>query len=88
MNINRVLFLSLNHFLENNLSAIEHIGTPNIRWCIQLTRLTHKIAIQLHPVADGCSICSSRSRRPVRKRLDTTSQITNPLLMDFFFLFS
>jgi len=37
----------------------------------ELTRLTHKIAIQLHLVAASCTICSSRSRRPVRKLLDT-----------------
>jgi len=36
----------------------------------KLTRLTHKIAIQLHLVAEGCTICSSRSRRSVRKLLD------------------
>jgi hypothetical protein len=41
----------------------------------KLTRLTHKIAIQLHLVAESCSICSSRSRRPVRKLLDTSSCI-------------
>jgi len=40
---------------------------------VELTRLTHKIAIQLHLVADSSTICSSRSRRPVRKLLDTTS---------------
>jgi hypothetical protein len=39
----------------------------------ELTRLTHKIAIQLHLVAKSCNICSSRSRRPVRKFLDTPS---------------
>jgi hypothetical protein len=39
----------------------------------KLTRQTHKIAIQLHLVADSCTICSSRSRRPVRKLLDTPS---------------
>jgi hypothetical protein len=32
-----------------------------------------KIAIQLHPVTESCIICSSRSRRPVRKLLDTPS---------------
>jgi hypothetical protein len=41
--------------------------------CAKLTRLTHKIAIQLHLVAESCTICSSRSRRPVRKLLDTPS---------------
>jgi hypothetical protein len=35
--------------------------------------LTHKIATQLHPVAENCTICSSRSRRPVRKLFDTPS---------------
>jgi hypothetical protein len=35
----------------------------------KLTRLTHKIAIRLHLVAESCTICSSRSRRPVRKLL-------------------
>jgi hypothetical protein len=39
----------------------------------KLTGLTHKIAIQLHLVAESCTICSSRSRRPVRKLLDTPS---------------
>jgi hypothetical protein len=38
-----------------------------------LTRLTHKIAIQLHLVAESYTICSSRSRRPIRKLLDTPS---------------
>jgi hypothetical protein len=39
----------------------------------KLTRLSHRIAIQLHLVAQSCTIFSSRSRRPVRKLLDTTS---------------
>jgi hypothetical protein len=42
----------------------------------KLTRLTHKIAIQLHIVAQTCTICSSRSRRLVRKILDTPSYLT------------
>jgi hypothetical protein len=52
----------------------------NTRWeatqkvmAAKLTRLTHRIAIQLHPVAESCTICSSRSRRPVRKLLGTLS---------------
>jgi hypothetical protein len=32
---------------------------------------THKIAIRLHLVAESCTICSFRSRRPVRQLLDT-----------------
>jgi hypothetical protein len=39
----------------------------------KLTRLTHKIAIKLHIVAESCTICSSSSRRPVRILLDTPS---------------
>jgi len=39
----------------------------------KLNRLTHKIAIQLHLVAESSTICSSHSRRPVWKRLDTPS---------------
>jgi hypothetical protein len=35
--------------------------------------LTHKIVIQLHVVAESCTICSSRSGRPVRKLLYTPS---------------
>jgi hypothetical protein len=54
--------------------------TINTRWeatqrvtAANLTRLTHKIAIQLQLMAESCTICSSRSRRPVRKLLDTPS---------------
>jgi len=38
----------------------------------KLTRLTH---IQLYLVAESCTICSSRSRRPVRELLDTPSYV-------------
>jgi hypothetical protein len=41
----------------------------------KLARLTHIIAIQLYLVTESCTICSSRSRRPVRKLLDTLSYI-------------
>jgi hypothetical protein len=54
--------------------------TINIRWEVtqrvmaaKLIRLTHKTAIQLHLLAESCIICSSSSRRPVRKLLDTPS---------------
>jgi hypothetical protein len=53
-------------------------GLINTRWeathsvmAAKLIRLTHKIAIQLHLVAESCTICSSLSRWPVRKLLDT-----------------
>jgi hypothetical protein len=39
----------------------------------KLTRLTHKIAVQLHLVSESCTICSFRSRGPVRKLLDTST---------------
>jgi hypothetical protein len=39
----------------------------------KLTRLIHQIVIQLHLVAESCTICSSSSRQPVRKLLDTPS---------------
>jgi hypothetical protein len=41
----------------------------------KFTRLAHKIAIQLHLVAEKCTICSSRSRRAVRKLLVTPSYV-------------
>jgi hypothetical protein len=37
----------------------------------KLTRLIHNIAIQPHLVSEGCTICYSRSRLPVRKFLHT-----------------
>jgi len=39
----------------------------------KLSRLTHKAAIQLHLVAERCTICSSHSRWPVQKLLVTPS---------------
>jgi len=41
----------------------------------KLTRMTHKITIQLHLAAESCTISCSRSRRPVRKLLDKPSYI-------------
>jgi hypothetical protein len=56
------------------------LTTINTRWepiqmvmSAKLTRLTHKIAIQLQLGVESCIICSSRSRWPVRKHLDTPS---------------
>jgi hypothetical protein len=39
----------------------------------KLTRLTHKIAIQLDLAKEICTVCSFRSRRPVRKLSDRPS---------------
>jgi len=48
----------------------------------KLTRLTDKIAIQLHLLAESGTICCSRSRRPVRKLLDKSSYVlTNVLIL-------
>jgi hypothetical protein len=62
-------------------SITKHILTTiNTRWeatqrvmVAKFTRLTHKITIQLQLVAESCTICSSPSRWPVRKLLDTPS---------------
>jgi len=43
----------------------------------KLTTLTHGIPIQLHLVPESFIIRSSRSRRPVRKLLDTSSHTSN-----------
>jgi len=39
----------------------------------KLTKLSHKIEIPLHVVAENHIICSSYSRQPVQKLLDTPS---------------
>jgi hypothetical protein len=44
----------------------------------KLIRLTLKIAIKLQLVAESCTICSSRSRRPVRKLL-VSAEVKNAL---------
>jgi hypothetical protein len=41
----------------------------------KLIRLTHKLAIQVYRMAESCTICSSRFRRPIRELLDTPSYI-------------
>jgi hypothetical protein len=44
----------------------------------KLTRLTHKVMIQLRLVAESCTIFNSRCRRPVRKLLVTLIYVTWP----------
>jgi hypothetical protein len=46
----------------------------------EFTRLTDKIAIQLHLMAESYTICSSRSRRPIWKLLDTPSYASAVLI--------
>jgi len=41
----------------------------------KLTTLTQKIVIQMHLVAQSCTICSSCSRQPVWKLLGTPSYV-------------
>jgi hypothetical protein len=62
------------------------LTTINTRWeatqrimAAKLNRLTHKIVTQLHLVAESCTICSSRSRRPVRKLLDAPSYVATSI---------
>jgi hypothetical protein len=69
------------------------LTTINTRWeatkrfmAAKLTRLTHKIVIQLHLVADSCTICSSRSRRLVLKLLDTPSYLMTTKEFRYFTL--
>jgi hypothetical protein len=54
------------------------LTTINTRWeasqrvmAANLIRLVHKITIKLHLVVESCTICTSRSRWPFRKLLDT-----------------
>jgi hypothetical protein len=60
---------------------------PLQRVMAKLTRLTHKIAIQLHLVAESCTICRCRSRRPVRKLLDTPLYVVSLLGTVLFMLY-
>jgi hypothetical protein len=70
----------LTHHRQNPTETKYMFATINTRWeatqrvmAAKLTRLTHKIVIQLHLVAESCTICISRSSRPVRILLDTSS---------------
>jgi hypothetical protein len=78
---------SLAEFTSANNTRV--YTTVNTRWeatqrvmAAKLTGLTHKIGIQLHLVAESCANCSCRSRRPVRKLLDT------PYLLPFVCMWS
>jgi len=54
-----------------------HIIIINVQFSLQIKSTTHKTDSQnsrtTASVAESCTICSSRSRRPVRKLLDTHS---------------
>jgi hypothetical protein len=57
---------------ETNNTDTQSEATQRVM-AAKLTRYTHKISTQLHLVAESCTICSSPSRRPVRKLVDTPS---------------
>jgi hypothetical protein len=74
----RCSFKSAISLITENRGSHLTRATINTRWEAtqrvmeaKLTRLAHKIAMQLHVVAESCTIYSSRSGRPVRKLLDT-----------------
>jgi len=52
----------------------------------KLTRLTYKIEVQVHLMVEICTIFSSRSRRKVRKLLDTPSHVQERDLCHLTFL--
>jgi hypothetical protein len=58
---------------EIDIDDNKHSFRSNTNACDGKIHLSHKIAIQLLLVAERCTICSSRSKRPVRKLLDTPS---------------
>jgi len=45
-------------------------------WClVKAQGQLYLLPLQLNLAAESCTICSSRSRRPVRKLLDTRSYV-------------
>jgi hypothetical protein len=66
--------------INNNNKHKHSLRSYTKSYGTKLTTLTHKIVIQLHLVAENCTICSSRSRRPVRKLLDTLTYLLFPHL--------
>jgi hypothetical protein len=71
------LFFQISHYTYNRKSRIALNTHKNKHSLRSNTKSyggnTHKIAIQLHLVAESCTICNSSSRRPVRKLFDTPS---------------
>jgi hypothetical protein len=61
-------------WVDNEINNNKHLFRSTQRvMAAKLTRLTQKIAIKLHLVAESWTICSSCSRWPVQKLLDTPS---------------
>jgi hypothetical protein len=63
---------------EVNDNNSKHLRSITRVMVAKLSRLTHKIVVQLHLVAESCTIYSSRSRQPVWKLLDTPSYTPPP----------
>jgi hypothetical protein len=74
----------INNNNNNNNNNNKHCWEATQRvMAAKLTRLTHTIAIQLHLVAESCTICSSRCRRPVRKLFVIPSYLYVPRLGEY-----
>jgi hypothetical protein len=80
MKLMRLMYEAVSKSCRTESIAKCTLTTINTRWettqrvmAAKLTRLTHKIVIQLHLVAERCNISSPRSRQPVQKLLDTLS---------------
>jgi hypothetical protein len=75
----------LSHNKINNNKNNKHSFKSNTQRAMaaKLTRLIHKIAIQLHLAAESCTICSSRSRRTVRRLLDTSFSFIRGIFQGF-----
>jgi hypothetical protein len=76
----RCSFKSAISLISENRGSHLTRTTINIRWeatqrvmAVELTGLNQKIGTKLHLVAESCTICSSRSRRPVRNLFVTPS---------------
>jgi len=63
--------------INNNNNNKHLLRATQMIMAAKVTRLTHKIAIQLHPVAENCTVSSSGSMRPIQKILDTCSYIAH-----------
>jgi hypothetical protein len=75
-----VVLWSVRGYIQKFSDWVYKGTTTNTRWeatqrimAAKLPRMTHRMMIQLHLVAESYTICSSRSRRPVRKLLDFPS---------------
>jgi hypothetical protein len=72
------LYLEVSRLSHNEITTINTCLEATQRvMAAKLTRLTQKIVIQLHLMAESCTVCSSHSRQPAQKLLDTPSYRNN-----------